>query len=394
VGGAAENFEDFNNTDTSVVASLTSVIGTRAFNEFKFHYIHEVRPRYAKSDLPEVQILGTCGGSTPQAGCFGREFFLPITGDSNRIQLTDSFSYLFGSHDVKFGVDWNSTELTNNSFIGWSRGSYWFLSLEDFQARQPFAFVFRQFFEPFSEENSTVNGYWTHELGLFVQDKWQAAPNLTVNFGLRYEGQMNGDPKLPIGNPDGSIGSVRQAPGTDLRPIPQTVASDTNNFGPRLGISWDPTGDGKTVVRGGAGIYFGRTAAIFMPTGGAGFQSSTGFYFPPPGGLTFPDTPESVIPVTPGLVSSVNFVSEDFQNLRVLNLNVGVEREVVPNLSAGVDVIYSRTDNARIGGFNTTFDQNTFPPSGTDQMRKAPDSSSERSRSPEGSMRTSRTRAV
>ena len=363
VGASAENFEDFTNTATSVVASLTSVIGTRAFNELKFHYIHEIRPRGAKSDLPEVQISDTC-----VLGCFGREFFLPIKGDNNRIQFTDSFSYLFGSHDVKFGVDWNSTELTNNAFIGWSRGSYWFLTMEDFQARQPYAFIFRQFFEPFGEDNSTTDNYWTNELGLFIQDKWQASPNLTVNFGLRYEAQMNGDPKNPIANPDGTIGSVRQSPGNDLRPIPQNIASDTNNFGPRLGISWDPTGDGKTVVRGGAGIYFGRTATIFMPTGGAGFRDSVGFYFGAlPPGATFPETPPSVIPVTPGLVSSQNFVSEDFQNLRVLNVNVGVERELIPNLSAGVDFIYSRTDNARVGGFNGTFDQNTFGPSGTDQ---------------------------
>jgi hypothetical protein len=368
VGGAAENFEDFNNTATSVVASLTSVIGTRAFNELKFHYIHEVRPRDAKSDLPEVQIGDLCGFSFPQGGCFGREFFLPITGDNNRIQFTDSFSYLFGNHDVKFGVDWNSTELTNNAFIGWSRGSYWFGTLEDFQARQPFAFIFRQFFEPFSEENSKTDNYWTNELGLFIQDKWQATPNVTVNFGLRYEAQMNGDPKYPIANPDGTPGSVRQAPGTDLRPIPQSIASDTNNLGPRVGISWDPQGDGKTVVRGGAGIYYGRTATIFMPTGGAGFRDSTGFFFGAlPPGADFPNTPPSVIPVTPGLVSSQNFVSEDFQNLRVLNTNIGVEREIVPNMSLGADFIYSRTDNARVGGFNTTFDQNTFAPSGTDQ---------------------------
>jgi hypothetical protein len=363
VAAAAENFEDFTNTATSVVASLTSVIGTRAFNELKFHYIHEIRPREAKSDLPDVWILDSC-----VSGCFGREFFLPITGDNNRIQFTDSFSYLFGNHDVKFGVDWNSTELTNNAFIGWSRGQYEFLTLEDFQARQPFGFIFRQFFEPFSEDNATTDNYWTNELGLFIQDKWQATPNLTVNFGLRYEAQMNGDPKNPIANPDGTIGSVRQAPGTELRPIPQTIASDTNNLGPRLGISWDPKGDGKTVVRGGAGIYYGRTAAIFMPTGGSGVRDSTGFYFGAlPPGATFPDTPPSVIPVSPGLVSSVNFVSEDFQNLRVLQTNIGVEREIVPNMSAGVDFIYSRTDNARIGGFNTTFDQNTFAPSGTDQ---------------------------
>ena len=364
VAAAAENFEDFNNTATSVVASLTSVIGTNAFNEFKFHYIHEVRPREAKADLPEVQILDTC-----LAGCFGREFFLPIVGDNNRIQLTDSFSYLFGDHDVKFGADWNSTELTNNAFIGWSRGSYWFLSLEDFQARQPFAFIFRQFFEPFGENNSTTDNYWTHELGLFIQDKWQPTPNLTVNFGLRYEAQYNGDPKLPIRNPDGTLGMVRQAPGGELMPIPQTIANDTNNLGPRFGISWDPSGDGRTVVRGAAGVYYGRTATIFMPTGGSGFRDSTSFFFGAlPPGANFPDTPPSVIPVTPGLVSSQGFVAEDFNNPRVLNVNVGVEHELIPNLSLGADFIWSKTDNARIGGFNTTFDQNTFAPSGTDQF--------------------------
>jgi hypothetical protein len=99
VGGAAENFEDFTNTATSVVASLTSVIGSAAFNEFKFHYIHEIRPRDAKADTPEVQIGDVCGFSFPAGGCFGREFFLPIKGDNNRIQLTDSFSYLFGNHE-------------------------------------------------------------------------------------------------------------------------------------------------------------------------------------------------------------------------------------------------------------------------------------------------------
>jgi hypothetical protein len=49
-------------------------------------------------------------------------------------------------------------------------------------------------------------------------------------------------------------------------------------------------------------------------------------------------------------------------------VNVGVERELIPNLSGGVDFIYSRTENARVGGFNGTFDQNTFPPTGTDQF--------------------------
>ncbi len=361
VAAAESNFEVFTNEATSFVTSLTSVLGDRAFNELKFQYVNEIRPREGKSDMPEVQIFDTC-----TFGCFGREFFLPINGTTKRIQLTDSFSYLFDSHDVKFGVDWNSNELTDNSFVGWSRGALLFFSLEQFEARSVGLMNFRNFFAPFNEDNATVDGYWTHELGFFVQDTWRAASNLTVNYGLRYEAQLNGNPKFPIAAPDGTIPSVRQAPGTDPVPVPQTIANDTNNFAPRFGISWDPTSDGRTVVRGAAGLYYGRTASIFFPTGGSGFRDSVSLFGPYPAGLVFPETPPSVVPPVSGLTPSIDFVASDFNNPRVLNINAGIEREIIDNLSFGVDFIWSKTDNARIGGFNGQFDMNTFAPTGTD----------------------------
>jgi hypothetical protein len=357
------NFEDFTNEATSFVTSLTSVIGTRAFNEFKFQYVDEKRPREAKSDLPEVQIADTC-----TAGCFGREFFLPINGRTPKIQLYDSFSYLFGNHDVKFGVDWNSNELSDNFFIGWARGSWLFNTLEDFQAGQNALLNFRTFFDPFNETNIEVDDYWTHELGLFIQDKWQPAPNLTVNYGVRYEAQYNGDPKNPISAPDGTIPVVRQAPGTERIPVPQDIANDTNNIAPRFGVSWDPTNDGRTVVRGSAGLYFGRTASIFFPTGGSGVRDSVSLFAPPPAGVEYPDLPLSVVEPQPGTPAAFSFVASEFNNPRVFSLNLGVEREVAENTSVGVDFIYSRTENARIGGFNGQFDMNTFEPTGVDEF--------------------------
>ena len=161
--------------------------------------------------------------------------------------------------------------------------------MEDFEARRPLSFIQRLFYEPFGPDNFETDGYWQHELGLFIQDKWQPKPNLTVNFGLRYEAQWNDDPKFPIAAPNGTIPLSRQAPGTDLKPVPQTIPDDLNNFAPRLGVSWDPTKDGRTVVRGGAGLYYGRTPSLFFPTGGSGFRSSTVFAFPPPPFLTFPE---------------------------------------------------------------------------------------------------------
>ena len=366
-GGVANNFENFRDTAWSVVASLTSVVGDRAFNEFKFHHSTEDRPRQALSDLPNSVIFDT--------GEFGRRFFLPITGINNRWQLTDSFSYLFGSHDIKFGVDYNRVELTENNFIGFASGLFLFGSLEDLQAAAPFGLVQRIFLNGFTPDNHEANDYWTNELGLFIQDKWQVNTNLTVNYGVRFEGQWNGDPIFPIVGQFGEIPTSRQAPGTDLRPVPQTIANDTNNWGPRLGISWDPTGDGRTVVRGSAGLYYGRTAQIFMPTGGAGFRSAiTGFFPPTAFGANYPELvqpnilPEGEPAPFPG---GIGFVADDFNNPRVLNTNIGFEREVAENFALGFDFVYTRTENGRVGGgdgaFNS-FDMNTLAATGVDEF--------------------------
>lgn len=363
IDGSYNNFENFRDTAWSVVGSLTSVIGSRAFNELKVHYSTEDRPRQELSDVPEHQITDT--------GIFGRRFFLPITGINNRIQITDSFSYLFGNHDLKFGVDWNRVQVADNSFIGFSEGTYFFDTLEQLEAEAPTGLGQRFFLNGFTPDNHIVESYWTNELGLFIQDKWQANPNLTVSYGVRFEGQWNGDPVFPIVGVDGGIPNVRQAPGADLSPVPQTIANDTNNWGPRLGVSWDPGGDGRSVVRGSAGLYYGRTAQIFMPTGGAGFQSAPAFFFPPP--LPYGQLLPNVIPAgeQAPFPFGIGFVADDFNNPRVLNTNIGYEREIAENLALGFDFVYTRTEGGRIGGgsgaFNT-FDQNTFSATGVDEF--------------------------
>jgi hypothetical protein len=170
---------------------------------------------------------------------------------------------------------------------------------------------------------------------------------------------------------------VRQAPDTTLRPVPQTIADDTNNFGPRFGLSWDPQGDGRTVVRGAAGLYYGRTASIFLPTGGSGFRDSALFMFPPP--LPYPQLLPSVVlpgedPPVPIPPPTIGFVADEFENPRVLNVSIGGERELLPDFSVGADFIYSKSNNLRIGsacGCFVTFDQNTFMPTGTDQYGRA-----------------------
>ena len=84
-----------------------------------------------------------------------------------------------------------------------------------------------------------------------MNDTWRPNPGLTVNLGLRWEGQWNPqapetDQGLQSKNPDN--------PGLDTIGLVQgDIPNDLNNIAPRFGIAWDPNNDGKTVVRGGAG---------------------------------------------------------------------------------------------------------------------------------------------
>src|SRR6185369_9705859 len=82
----------------------------------------------------------------------------------------------------------------------------------------------------------------TVDLNYFLQDDWRVTPRFTLNLGLRYEYQRNPNPVNP--NP--------ALPQTDNK------VDDRNNFGPRIGFAYDLSGDGKTSLRGGWGLYYGR----------------------------------------------------------------------------------------------------------------------------------------
>src|SRR5215831_19061059 len=104
--------------------------------------------------------------------------------------------------------------------------------------------------------------YSTNEMSFFAQDSWRIRPNLTLNYGLRWEGQFNPDPEL---GDDALINLVKNGTyPSGHRPDPTQIPDDLKQFGPRLGIAWDPFSDGKTVIRGYAGIYNARTPLLLL----------------------------------------------------------------------------------------------------------------------------------
>ena len=97
------------------------------------------------------------------------------------------------------------------------------------------------------------------EVGLFLQDTWQATDRLILNLGLRWEGTRNPDPLIA---PE----KTYFAPYLDDPRFPSdgTIPDATDNFQPRLGLVWDAAGDGRTILRLNAGSYVSRIPSLVL----------------------------------------------------------------------------------------------------------------------------------
>lgn len=167
-----------------------------------------------------------------------------ITGDATgfpqnrtekRYQLQDSLTYLRGRHSFKFGFDVQRVR-SRALGLGDATGTYNFTGVLNFQNN-----VISRFRQNFGTRSDVINTYW----GGFFNDEFKLKPNLTVSLGVRYERE--------------------------------TAVSDDDNFGPRLGIAWDPFSKGRGVIRFGAGIFYNRvllrTVADSIQNGGGNLVS-------------------------------------------------------------------------------------------------------------------------
>lgn len=170
------------------------------------------RPRIPSDPL--VSISGVAS--------FGKLSFSP-TGRVNKLyEVVNNLSHHAGAHALRVGANFLYND-TNIAFPRADRGRYTFSSLANFLAGTYANMGFTQNFGITERAQTNPN------VGLYVQDEWKATSRLTLNAGLRY----------------------------DLQYL-ETISTDTNNFSPRLGFAWSPFEARKTIVRGGAGIFFDR----------------------------------------------------------------------------------------------------------------------------------------
>src|SRR5882762_6851841 len=188
-----------------------------------------------------VDLAGSGGGAYAE---FGSVNAAPKTFVIQNIYtLSDDLVWSRGKHAFKFGIllnRYNQGSQDTNSF----NGQLQYNQLSDFFQGIP-AIV--EFAPTFADENRF---FIYHTFGFYGQDDWRATQRLTVNLGLRYE-FMNTPHELS-GHQSRQINDF-----TDPFTLGPVVQNNTlHDFSPRLGLAYDLFGNGKTAIRGGAGIYY------------------------------------------------------------------------------------------------------------------------------------------
>jgi len=311
----------------------------------------------------------------------GTNIFLPSDTILRRYELADNVTWIRGRHTMKMGIyelirgdhSDSHTYMPGRFFFGSLPGGVISPCLQvpaacglataqpaDINALQSASLGLPQFYQQgfgssiYSVTRPFTAAYW--------QDTWRILPNLTLNYGLRYE----------------------------LDSQPSIMNTDKDNFAPRLSFAWDPANDHKTVIRAGVGIFYSpiyaqitevvqtlgninnarQIALLLVPlTGAPGnpaltsaaiFQKPFPTYItcttPPPGqaacigpsqlaplGLNVSNT--GPLPPAPGAVPlPVIFGAQpDYQSPYSLQAEIGAERQLTNNLSVSATYVYIHT---------------------------------------------------
>ena len=203
------------NVDEALALGNTLVLSSRT--------VTETRAQIAYSNLkapptdpigPAVSIAGVASFGTLSSSPTGRR--------NTMVEIADNLSRQAGAHALRAGVDF----LYNDDVITFprsNRGAYTFSSLASFLDGTYTNAGFSQTF------GATTVAQTNPNVGIYAQDAWSVTPRLTLNAGVRDDLQF-------------------------LR----TIVTDTNNVSPRAGFAWTPFASRRTVVRGGAGIFYDR----------------------------------------------------------------------------------------------------------------------------------------
>ena len=301
---------NLDNLDQAVAISNTLILTPRT--------VLETRAQYARGDLkaPPSDVIGPAVNIAGVAQ-FGTSSSSP-TGRLNRMyQIVNNLSHQRSAHALRAGIDF----LYNDDLITFPRsvrGSYTFSSLANFLAGTYNNAGFGQTFGISELAQTNPN------LGVYVQDEWKITPALTLNAGIRY----------------------------DLQWL-ETIALDTNNISPRVGMAWSPFESRRMVVRASAGVFYDRVplralANALMSAGNTTTatdlrQFAVALSPTQAGAPVFPNILTEAVATT--TLPNLTTMDGDLQNANSRQASVEIEQQVGEQTTIAVGYAYLRGAN-------------------------------------------------
>ena len=242
-------------------AEATHIFNERLLDTFRFSFnksLSQSSPSYQRPIDPTLSFLpGDPFGQISITGLFslGPSRFGPSFLNLKLFQFNDSASYTKGRHSLAMGVDYRFFHLPAQQ-VQSPFGFYQFSSLTNFLQAIPTSV------EMTLPSSNLVRNWRQSMFAAYVQDEVRMNRRLTLNLGLRYE-------RISVpGEENGLLSNLRSLEDPKATVGPLFVNPSNLNFAPRVGLAWDPFGDGKTSVRSAFGIFYDELWSDFYLNAG------------------------------------------------------------------------------------------------------------------------------
>lgn len=329
-----------NNVNSSVRAkygrfSWTAIPTPTMVNEFRFGWFNDKQFDYP-NDALAIPGIGFLGMAITGQSNLGTATDYPRTNPlENRYEFADTLTWTRGAHTLKFGGDIMPTEDYTNLLFN-RTGTYTFPNFSALAADLTGNATGAKDWLTFTQTiGNPVVDFTIKDYAFFAQDSWKATSRLTLNLGMRYD--YSALPQPSTSNPD--------------YPATGRIPTYGGDIAPRVGFAYSVDREGKTVLRGGYGIFYARYPGGLINTlmlGNGIYQKSITFNSTNASDKTNGPVFPNVLPTNatgynaPAGSVSLNMASDHFRAPYTQQANLAVERQLTNNLSLTVSGIWSR----------------------------------------------------
>ena len=327
------------------VLQLNSIFGENMANELKLSYtsIRDKRDPVG-SAFPSIEIQNL-GADKKEKVTLGIDRFSQAnTLDQDMLEFTDNFNYFLGDHVLTLGT---SNQIVNfkNLYLQDYYGSWEFASIADFEAGKASRYYL-------TYANTAATGGETKPMaelsymqwGVYAQDDWSIYENLKLTLGVRLDYFTYS--KDPLNNANFATAhkwfGFDNAVSLNTSDMPTPMA-----FSPRMGFNWDVNKDKQMQVRGGVGLFSGRTPGVWI----SNQYSNTGvdIYRLDIKNPSYPftyDINNQPRPTNPAAqTSEVNITDKDFKMPQVMRSNLGFDYQLPMGFVGSLEVLYGKSMN-------------------------------------------------